>query len=199
MDPWFQKRLDGRIKIFRIVWFALMASILIYGFILSQKPSNVAVDWNDVIQNPIGLPFMIAAAMTFVLSFILPTIFIKALSKRAMVRPWNEQSLRAAVTSKGQRLYRDEDIPKLLALSGEDLSVERFTGPYLIFKILRWALSESAAIFGFLLGSMMHSVQVFYPFAAVALLGMLMSGPSLTELRRCAIELAANARGYATR
>jgi hypothetical protein len=184
MDPWFQKRLEGRFLVFRCVWIALMASLGVYGFVLRQMQPGDQADWASILSNPLLVPLSCAACATLALAFVLPPMVMKGASAKAMARPWTEGALRAAVTPKGYPLYREQDIPHLLALPEEDQRLERILLPYGTCKILRWTLSESVAVFGFVLGMTMHSFPVYLPFAAVTLVAMLASGPQLAELKK---------------
>jgi hypothetical protein len=183
-DPWAKQRLQKQLMTMRIVWIALMVTVPFYGFLLSRTTSSVPIDWSETIKNPLFIIPTVVSMGVLIMSIVLPNILMTAMNRKAQSHPWTEQGLRSAVTAKGQRLYREQDIPKLLALKGQDLQMVRAAAPYMMGKVVQWAMAESAATMGFVLTSQIKSIELFYPFALAALLGLLIAAPGLEEMRR---------------
>lgn len=53
---------------------------------------------------------------------------------------------------------------------------------YLVYCILRWALGEAIAIFGFILGILEQNLMAFVPFLVVALMAHLINMPNQRDL-----------------
>lgn len=183
-DLWAKERVNRSMTVVRIVWVALIATIFVYGFLLSRT-TQLSVDWMEIFNKPLFLPFALFGMSTFALSFFIPKMLGPAMVRSAQSHDWTEASLRGAMV-KGRRLYPDADIPKLLALSGMDLQIVRATNAYFMSKIFQWIAIDISAAMGFSLASTTKSLAVFFPFATLALLGLFMTPPSLREWRRLA-------------
>lgn len=179
MNPWAKGLVEQRFKIARIVWFAFMASPLLFAFLLSQN-AGAPVE-GAATDNHLLMPFALVALTCLVMSRILPEMLLKNAIKQIRAEPLTEDGMRA-VTYKGRRVYKDEDIPKYLALEPGDQLMVRASGPYFTMKIVQFALCESAATLGFVLAHNSHSLQLFFPFGAAAMLGLAISGPSSARL-----------------
>lgn len=182
-DIWAKTRVERQIKVMKIVWLVLLATPAIYLFILTSKVTAEPLDWQAVYADFQFQLFAGVSGVLLILSRVLPSKIFSYTLKNELARPWTDTYLRNAATSKGQRIYRDEDIPKLLALQGEDLRSVRAGGAYMISKLIPWSLCESVAIFGFLLAMQFKSMAIYYPFAGVALLAIATMGPSFDDMK----------------
>lgn len=165
----------------RVVWFAFLASPLFFAFVLSQMKNTVPA--SEANPSSMLIPFAAVALVCLVLSRVLPNLLMEKSIRRFQGQPWTEATMRAE-THKGQRIYKDEDIPKYLALEPEDQMMVRASGSYLTLKIMQLALCEASATLGFVYAQSSLSPQAYWPFGGAALIALAFSGPSVEHLRR---------------
>ncbi|MGE0528472.1 MAG: hypothetical protein AB7P49_15490 [Bdellovibrionales bacterium] len=156
--------------------------MLTLGFVTFQtSQGNIEPHWDLWVADPFFQILAITAGVTFVSSRVVLHFLFPVLARASLATAWTEDALRSARTSKGHRTWADNDIPQLLRLVDKDQKAVRLFGPYFISKIIQFALTEAVAMFGFVLATAHQSVIVFGPFAAVALLGFLLSRPTQAE------------------
>lgn len=147
--------IQTQVKMAQLVFFALCASIFMYGLVVFQKPQTSSASLGDVFSDPIAQPLILMSFVTLFLSRVIPKIILK-------------QAL--------SRVTRPQD--------GTPVPAVKVFGPWFTYKIIQWALSESIALFGFVLAFMKYGWIIFIPFAAVSLALMLMSRPRADELKQ---------------
>ena len=182
-NTWAKQRLEKQFLTLKIIWIALMVPLGMYGFILMQLPQQPD-QWDALLADPMTVTLVVAALAAVVMSRLVPAQVGLSMRRQELKKSWSEETLREARNGKGVRLYRDEDLPELVALSGEDQLAIRAFNPYMIEKIIQWTLSEAAAMMGFVLAQTFDSSDLYWPFALLALAGVLSAPPSLAELLR---------------
>jgi hypothetical protein len=147
----------------RILWAALMASVCMYGGVLFLVASN-----GEAPEPP-------AAALTYVFPVVaLMSASTGAMLFRAMSSPDRVRALLQADRA-------PQDTAKAQGLPDAERRLSRIPPLYFTLYILRWALFESVAIFGLVLGILHHSFLHFVPFGLAALVLMAMTPPRITQ------------------
>jgi hypothetical protein len=176
-------RIAIRLQVMRIIWIALMVSVVLYDVMLVQlrkqhDPSG------DV---PPHLPEMLAllAVVIAIVSFVLPRRLFTVALKRVDVKVAEEPgevvgSFRESAPVR--RAVSNPEVAVLAALAG-------FQSPFLVGM----ALCESIALFGFLLGFLGESMKVALGFFLVSLALMAVRYPRVTTMTR-AIESSTGAK-----
>jgi len=141
---------------FKAIWFALFTSNFLYGFCLYFTILKNP-DQNQEV-NPLLTPVFGGMALVLLgLSFFLPKFILNEAKK-------NMAGKQAHVD------IRNMDIESLMI-------------HFQTFFILRLALLESVALFGFSLGFLNKNMELFYPFVAVTMIGFLLNFPNEEKIR----------------
>lgn len=167
-----------RIRTFQILWFAIIAStLMVFAMLLAvRQPRELELQI---------APFIALAVTVAVLSVVLPrTLFATAL--RGVVFETREEPVTTLTESYRQgvlmrRLFNKPDEAFALALA-------KYSTPF----VLGMALSESVAMFGFVLGFLGARIEIAGALFGASLLLQLYRFPSPQALRRT-VERAANA------
>lgn len=171
--------MNKRMLIVKILWGSLLISICILAginFLLNPEDttSNVdAISFND----PQTLIFAIAAVGAGVMSFVLFNILRNNLLKNTPDRADFISSLKEARSDNGQPIYSQKDIEYISSLDDARLRMFYVQSKMFTANILRWALTEAVAIFGFLLSRITFNKLIAAPFFVAAIALMLISFP----------------------
>jgi F0F1-type ATP synthase membrane subunit c/vacuolar-type H+-ATPase subunit K len=155
MNPVAEDPLRARMVTPQVLWFALNLSIVIYGF----------VAWNIATHAP--EPGVDPGAMLIPLAVVaVATMGIVPVVRRVMSPP-----RRAAASI--------DDVPSAPA---DDPRVGAAVQKWFSMQIVSWALCESIAIYGLILTILSHDLRYFFPFAAGAIVNLILYRPSRDEL-----------------
>lgn len=144
------------IRLVRIIWLAIFASILIYAlitFMTLRQPSPAPFE--SAFSNPLVLGFHLAGVGLFFAAFVVSSVV-----------------LRDGATPSPS--YTPVASPETV-----NVTVRMRKG-----LIARWALIESVAIFGLVVAFMSQDARLFLPLFALSVAGMLASYPSDSMLRK---------------
>lgn len=142
------------LRAIRIIWGALLFTILIYGLLAFMAVRNPAPGpFESAFSNPIVLVIQIIGAGMFFMAFVMSSLLLR--------RHAGPRAPTAPVT------------PGVVSVT-----------PHMrLALIVRWAMIESAAIFGLVAAFLAQDPRVFLPLGGLAIGGMLMSYPSDERLR----------------
>ena len=143
-----------------ILWFALTASIFIYGitaYIVSQD--RAPADVSDGLQ----LGLRIAAIITALLSLSVMRVFLSDDRLRKAMEP------EASSEELAGQLNDEERLGKIQSLSPAERKLLRVPGLFFTPFIIRLVLNESIAIYGLVLVFLSHTFTPILPFAAAAI------------------------------
>jgi len=133
----------------RIIWAALLASVLIYAFLIFMAvPKAPPAPFQAAFSNPIILILHVIGLMVFFMAFVMSSLLLR----RASTPP---------------------PPPGTMIISGR----------VRLALLVRWALMESAAIFGLVAAFLAQDPRLFLALGCLAVIGMLASYPSDDSLR----------------
>lgn len=146
----------------RIVHAAMMASIAVYGLVLltvtRSGPAGEPVPASEIeLSAPRGQPPGPAFTIALAIVAAVTAAVLLLIRRRAMAR-------RPALHDEGSASRRR---PRL---------------EYFPLCILTWAMAESIAVYGLVLGFLHHAILPFVPFAAGSLLLMILLAPRRSHL-----------------
>jgi len=153
----------SQILTLRILHAAMMASIAIYGLVLvtvtRSGPAGDPVPASEIeLSAPRGQPP--GSSLTIALAIV------------AVVTAAAAFALRARALPRRRGLYDD----------GAATPARRSRLEYFTLCIICWAMAESIAVYGLVLGFLHHAIMPFVPFAAGSLLLMIILAPRKSHL-----------------
>lgn len=146
--------IQNQVKVAQIVFFALCASIVMYGFVVLKAPHAAQAPLDTMLSDPLAQVIIFSAFMMIFVSRVLPKVILR-------------QAIGKFVKSN----------------DGSSVTASRVVGPWFVSKVIQWAMTESVALFGFVLAFTKYGWMAFVPFALVSLILMAMSRPTLDEVK----------------
>lgn len=180
MNPFLKSKVEQKMRVLTVVWFAILASPFMFAVVLFQ-PNRAPADpqpLSEMFKEPMALVFALASLGAIVAARVLSSLFLSRERLQTLLKkPWTAEAL-AAERVEGRPVYGADEIPKYLEFTERERVIWLGFGPYFLAKIVTFALSESAAVMGFLLASQSHQPKFYLPFLALALVSLLMARPS---------------------
>lgn len=177
MNPFLKTKFQQKLRMLTIVWAAILMSPLVLGFLVFQKTPAEPRPLSDIVNEPTALIFAVVAIGAIVASRVLSSLLLGRERLRELLKkPWTAEAL-AAERIEGRPVYAADEIPQFLALTEKERLTWLGLNPYFVSKVLTFALSESAAVMGFVLASQTGQPNFYLPFLALALVGLLMARP----------------------
>lgn len=154
----------------RIVYAALMLSILMYG-VLAFAVTGAATDpleGADAAEAAAAVEQTVPpAALTYILAGVGVICLIAAIAVRRTAAPWRKRP---------ELFEQDTDtVAKTKAIASP-------AGHYFTRSIIAWALCEATAIFGLVLALVHQNGDYYLPFASAAIIAMLLVAPKAADL-----------------
>lgn len=149
----------------RILWSALMMSVLMYGFVMFQLSRNREATPPESAIPPWAPP-IIALALA-----AMGTALFRAMSSPDRVRALLQLPHTPAHDRVGQ----------LASLPESERRLGRLLPMLFTLHIMRWAIFESIAIVGLVLGILTGSLEVFVPYGLAALSLIAMTPPRIKQ------------------
>lgn len=179
VSPVLHDLLRPQLLVLRLLWTALTVSIAIY----------VAVAWLVVAEGPlageappaVALVLGAVALTTVVLSFLVPRLLLSDERLRALVADASPDVERLAVDPRTQQVDPERQ-RRLAQLSPGERRLLPVAAAAQAPLVVRLALNEAVAIFGFVLALLTGDVAALLPFAAVALVLNVLAWPRLDPL-----------------
>jgi len=166
LSPQLSARLDTANRTIYILWLALTASICVYGGVVFMIASTA-----DGQATPLPLP-----------PFLFPMLaFMQAIAGMVMYRHMTGPDRVRAVLNEPPATDPQ--------LSEAEQRLSRVPGLIFTASIIRWALFESVAVLGLVLGITERSFQAFVPYGVTALALMAMTPPKLRQVTESALPL----------
>ncbi len=185
MNKEFESFLGKKILLVRIVWGVLFLNLFGFFIVLSIINKEPA-DWNigeTFSQGPVPLIFTIISAICVGLSMKVIDYFQNSINKKSWTRDGYVQELTVAQTENGRNQYSPAEIAYFQTLNDDQLKIYRVVNGLFVAFILRFALNESVAMFGFLLSAINRNNAWFYPFFTVSLILMVISFPRFSTFK----------------
>ena len=149
--------IDVPVRTVRVIWFALLMSVVIYGVVAWVAVGSVPDgSFEEALANPTVIGLYAAGLGAFVMSFIISS----AVHRRTAMRG-SAPGPSASPT-------------------GEVLTVPPRTR---VALIVRWSMIEMSALFGLVAAFLTRDPRVFLPMGLLAVAGMLLNYPSDERLR----------------
>jgi hypothetical protein len=174
ISPQFSAQLDRNSRVAHILWFALMASVAIYGgvvFLLASQAGEAATT--------LPLPPLVFAALAAA----------NAATGIVMYRQFTSPDRIRARLQQPPAQHSGENQAQLQALSAEERRLASVPALVLTASIIRWALFESVAIFGLVQAITSRSFEVFLPYGLAAIALQAMTPPRLKQVTLEAVPL----------
>jgi hypothetical protein len=164
----YQKSLLSFLK---IIWLAMISTLLTYAFVLfkinngfgligntsnGQTNENIEIYYN----NFLFMPLLLVAIVCFTAAFIIPKIFFFKIGA--------SQSKAYTEVKNGASIFSNP-------AAGQSLKVA---------FIIRLALLEAVAIYGFCLSFITHQIEPYIYFASAAFIGFLLSFPTPNNIKK---------------
>jgi hypothetical protein len=177
LHPTAAKYVADRIKMPRIIWFAMMGTVLMLTA-LAWHNGQAVPEAERPASNPqtIYLFGGLALAMA-VVSRVVPGMLFDAAVQRARTQPVTREGLAAMKDNNGRRLFSDAAIDQVFEMPEHERVVVPLLSSYTTSRIIQWVTSEAVAVFGFVAATISVNPQLMWPFAAVALVLLLISPP----------------------
>lgn len=153
------ERLDNAERTMRILWIALMGSVSVYGFVIYQLSRN-----GDRVASETILPPFVPPIVALSLAAVGTALF------RTLSSP---ERMRTLLQNAGA--YEAE----LQAWPEAERRLARVPPALFTLYILRWAIFESIAILGLVLGILQGSFETFVPYGLAAIALMAMTPPRI--------------------
>lgn len=168
MTPRISAQLAERVasaeRTMRILWVALMGSVSVYGLVLYQ------LSLSGMATQPMALPPLVPPALALMLAAT-GFILFRTLSAPDRIR----------ALLKDARPPQGEPATHAEGLSEAERRLSRVPPTYFTLYILRWAIFESIAVLGLVLGILSGSFEVFVPYGLAAIALMAMSPPRIKQ------------------
>ncbi len=165
-----------RIKVPKILWFALTSSILLTAIVLHI--GKVVTEGERPDSNPQmiyvfgGIAVVLAA-----ISQTVPGLVFSRAARRARTQPVTKESLVAMTGKYGHRLYNDVVIEQILQMPKNERAIVHLLNAYTVSCIIQWVTIEAIAMLGIILAMIGANPETMWPFVASSLVLMFFSLP----------------------
>ncbi len=180
MDNKFIDFYTKKLLIIRIIWFAITIGIFILGvvlFIIIDEPFEMNLSPLLNGQDPL----LIVCSLSGVILAVGTFQGFEMYRNRVIGQRWDRttflNNLKESRGEQGEVLYTASEIEYLSSLDNRSLGVFRLHTRLNAAYILRFALTEVIALFGFVVANQYSNISLFMPFGAVALILMLIYFP----------------------
>jgi len=171
ISPQLSTRLDAASRTMHILWFALMASVATYGsavFVIASQGEDA----------PARLPLP---------SFVFPMVAVMLAITGSVL--YRQQTSPDRIRTLLQEKRAADSQEQQLGLSERELRLNRVPGLVFTGAIIRWALFESIAVLGLVLGISHLSFEDFVPYGIAALALQAMTPPKVRQVTLSAVPL----------
>lgn len=172
-------------KVMRVIWFFMMVTPLILGFVLFNNHFRGKPIPSDQIFQQTFVQVTIAASILLLAlgGFIERRLTSPKAMSKFRDRELSVDFLRSLRAPKSHApMYAETDIQAILSLPKQEQEILGLMGPYFTSRIIRHAFCESCATLGFITAFNTQTPQVYVPYAVAAIVGILMSMPKREEL-----------------
>jgi hypothetical protein len=180
MDSKFNDFYTKRLLITRILWIALTMSICMFGvvlFVINKEPFEMNLTPLLSGQDPLLLVCTAVGVVLAAATFQGFEIYRNRVIRERWDRATFLNSLRSARGKHGEAIYTAADLEYVSTLDDRSMGIFRLHTRLMVAYILRFALTEMIAIFGFLAAHQHSNISLFIPFGAVALVLMVVYFP----------------------
>lgn len=180
MDKKFIEFINKKMFTFKILWGALLASIFMFiGVCFIIRPGNIEFDGSveSYGKDPRILIFSMVAFGAAFLSFYLFNLVRGKILAKPMNRNDFLYELKETRNDQGNPVYSQSDLDYISSLDDASLKIYRLQVAMLTPYLLRWALTETVAIMGLLLGQITENKAIAIPFFIAAIILMLVYFP----------------------
>jgi hypothetical protein len=176
----FEEFISKKLFLLRMIWVGMFFYLFVLSgivFVIVKEP--VELDINSVLngETPLVIVLIAMAVMAAIGAFLIYDFF----DRRILSERWNRDSffqfMGSIRTKHGHTVNSPETLQQMQNFSDDQLKEINYYTRIVTAIIIRFALTESIALFGFVLAITVKNIQVFFPFGIVAILMMIMFFP----------------------
>jgi hypothetical protein len=180
VDMKFEEFISKKLFLLRMIWVGMFFYLFVLSgivFVIVKEP--IELDLNSVFngENPLVIALIAMAVTAAIGAFLVYDFF----DRRILSERWNRDSffqyMGSMRTKYGHVVNSPETLQQMQNFSDDQLKEINYYTRMLVANIIRFALTESIALFGFVLAISVKNIQIFFPFGIAAILMMIIFFP----------------------
>ena len=187
-SPWLEKHLYKNLKLMKIVWFSMLTTPFLLGYLLFFQATVRDGSVEEAFAGTgMQIGFAIALAL-FMVGLVLDRVRVPISSLEKLKRePLTAEALDSIRTEQGAPIYSERDIQGILALPlNEQLLFRLARGLYLTKAMIAFLLFDLCSAIGFMTVTGRYPTIAYFPFCALSLVGLVLVFPSREKIMRFA-------------